>query len=409
MKIWIKYLIGIILGVSLALVLPAGSARAQEAMDFIVEMVVRFGRYPLIPLLFFSISTACYKLRDEKMMMKTGLWTFMTIILSTALLVALGLAAALIVKLPRIPMTIESSSEIPSINMQSLIRQIFPYTGFHSLLSDNFLLPCFIFAGLVGSGANDDKHAAAPAVAVFDSITRVSYIVMSFFTELLAIGMIALSCRWTIGFIALRNTGLYGPLLTLLLVLLALLAFVIYPLIIRLLCGERHPFRVIYASAAPIMAAFISGESNMTLPLLIRHGNESLGIRHRVNGVTYPLFSIFARGGAALVTSVCFIVILRSYSMLEIKMAPVIWIGFWSFLLSFLLGEHPSGGTFLLLTVLCIKYGGGYEAGYLLLRDAAPVLGCFAAAFDALTAMAGSYIVAARTDSIERQELKKFI
>ncbi|MBQ6565696.1 MAG: dicarboxylate/amino acid:cation symporter, partial [Treponema sp.] len=187
------------------------------------------------------------------------------------------------------------------------------------------------------------------------------------------------------------------------------LAFVIYPLIIRLLCGERHPFRVIYASAAPIMAAFISGESNMTLPLLIRHGNESLGIRHRVNGVTFPLFSIFARGGAALVTSVYFIVILKSYSMLEIKMAPVIWIGFWSFLLSFLLGEHPSGGTFLLLTVLCIKYGGGYEAGYLLLRDAAPVLGCFAAAFDALTAMAGSYIVAARTDSIERQELKKFI
>ena len=36
-------------------------------------------------------------------------------------------------------------------------------------------------------------------------------------------------------------------------------------------------------------------------------------------------------------------------------------------------------------------------------------LGCFAAAFDALTAMAGSYIVGAKTGSIERQELKKFI
>ncbi|MBQ9538573.1 MAG: dicarboxylate/amino acid:cation symporter [Treponema sp.] len=409
MKIWIKYLIGIILGIALAFVLPSGSKNTQDTLDFIVEFVIRFGRYPLIPLLFFSISTACYKLRDEKLMLKTGLWTTSVIILSTALLVVLGLLAALIVKLPRIPMTIESSSEIPGVDILGLIRQLFPYNGVQSLLNDSYLLPCFIFAGLVGSGANDDKHAAAPAIAVFNSIARVAYIVMSFFTEILAIGMIVLSCRWTLGVIALKKTGLYGELFALLLVLLALMAFVVYPFIIRILCGEKHPYRVIYASAAPIMAAFISGESNMTLPLLIRHGNESLGIRHRVNGVSYPLFSIFARGGAALVTSVCFIVILRSYSMLEIKMSTVIWIGFWSFLLSFLLGEHPIGGTFLLLTILCIKHGGGYEAGYLLLREAAPVLGCFAAAFDALTAMTGSYIVAEKTDSIEAQELKKFI
>ena len=82
---------------------------------------------------------------------------------------------------------------------------------------------------------------------------------------------------------------------------------------------------------------------------------------------------------------------------------------FYSFAFSFFLGEYPVGGTFLLLTILCIKHGGGYEAGYLLLREAAPVLGCFAAAFDALTAMTGSYIVGAKTGSIERQELKKFI
>ncbi len=409
MKIWIKYLIGILLGAALAFVLPAGSKGAKDALDCIVEFVIRFGRYPLIPLLFFSISTACYKLRDDKIMMKTGLWTVATIVLSTALLVALALLTALVVKLPRIPMTIESSSDIPGIDLQGLLRQLFPYNGVQSLLADSYLLPCFIFAGLVGSGANDDKHSSAPAVAAFNSIARVAYIVMSFFTELLAIGMIALSCHWTIGFIALKKTGLYTELFALLLALLAAVAFAIYPLILRLLCGERHPYRVIYASAAPIMAALISGESNMTLPLLIRHGNESLGIRHRVNGVTYPLFSIFARGGAALVTSVCFIVILRSYSMLEIKMSTVVWIGFHSFLLSFLLGEHPVGGAFLLLTVLCIKYGGGYEAGYLLLREAAPVLGCFAAAFDALTAMTGSYIVAEKTDSIEPQELKKFI
>ncbi|MBP5463895.1 MAG: dicarboxylate/amino acid:cation symporter [Treponema sp.] len=409
MKIWIKYFVGILLGIAFAMVLPNTSKGSGDILDFIVEMVIRFGRYPLVIFLFFSISTACYKLRDEKLMLKTGFWTFGIIVFSSALLVGIALVAATLIKLPRIPMTIESASAVPAIDFQGILRQLFPYTGIQSLLNDSYLLPCFIFAGLVGSGANDDKHAAAPAVAVFDSIARVAYIVMSFFTEILAVGMIALSCQWVIGFIALQKTGLYMHLFLFLLLLFVLTAFVLYPLLIRFLCGERHPYRVIYASIAPILAAFISGDANLTLPLLIRHGNESLGIRHRVNGVTYPLFSIFARGGAALVTSVCFIVILRSYSMLEIKMATIIWIGFYSFVFSFFLGEYPVGGTFLLLTILCIKHGGGYEAGYLLLREAAPILGCFAAAFDALTAMAGSYIVGAKTGSIERQELKKFI
>ncbi len=409
MKIWIKYLIGILLGIAFAIVLPSGSKGANELLDFIVEMVLRFGRYPLIPLLFFSISTACYKLRDEKLMMKTGIWTVGIIVVSSALLIVIALIAAKFVKLPRIPMTIESSNEIPFIDLKGMLRQLFPYTGIQSLLNDNYLLPCFIFAGLVGSGANDDKHASAPAVTVFNSITRVAYIVMSFFTEILAIGLIALSCRWTLDFIIFKKTGLYTHLFVLLLVLFAVIALAIYPLLLRFISGARNPYRVIYASIAPVLAAFISGDSNLTLPLLIRHGNESLGIRHRVNGVTFPLFSIFARGGAALVSSVCFIVILRSYSMLEIGMSTIIWLAFYSFLFSFLLGEHPVGGTFLLLTILCIRYGGGYEAGYLLLRDAAPILGCFAAAFDALTAMVGSYVVAAKTDSIESVELKKFI
>ena len=80
-----------------------------------------------------------------------------------------------------------------------------------------------------------------------------------------------------------------------------------------------------------------------------------------------------------------------------------------SFLISFVLGEHSSGGSYLALTILCIMYGKGYESGYLLLRDAAPILGSFAAAFDALTAMTGSYIVGIKTNTVVRQELNKFI
>ena len=77
--------------------------------------------------------------------------------------------------------------------------------------------------------------------------------------------------------------------------------------------------------------------------------------------------------------------------------------------LSFLLGGLPSGGSFIALTVLCTLYGRGFETGYLLLRPVAPILCSFAAAFDVLSAMFGSYIVGVKTHMIEHHSVRHFI
>ena len=77
--------------------------------------------------------------------------------------------------------------------------------------------------------------------------------------------------------------------------------------------------------------------------------------------------------------------------------------------LSFLLGGFPAGGAFVSLTVLCTLYSRSFETGFLLLKPAAPIICSFAAAFDALTAMFGSYIVAVKTKCIEHHGIKHFI
>ena len=125
--------------------------------------------------------------------------------------------------------------------------------------------------------------------------------------------------------------------------------------------------------------------------------------------VTVPLFSIFARGGSALVTSICFIMILRSYSSLGFTAADVLWIFFTTFAISLVLGSLPSGGAFISLTVLCTMYSRGFEAGYLLLRPAAPIFCSFAAAFDAVSCIFGSYVVAVKTRKFEHVDLKHYI
>ena len=87
----------------------------------------------------------------------------------------------------------------------------------------------------------------------------------------------------------------------------------------------------------------------------------------------------------------------------------MLWIGSVSLLLSFVLGQLPSGGPFFAITIMCGMFGRGFEAGYLLLKDFAPVITSFAAGFDALTAIFGMYIIAAKTKTLHHQELSKFL
>lgn len=409
MRIWLKYVIGIALGLVAAFILPLSGVQAQSVLDFVVELVLRFGRYTLLPLLFFSIATAFFKLRDEKMMLRTGIWTAGVILGSSVLLVLFGLITAVIIPLPRIPITVEKMTEIPAFSFQDFLKRMFPYSGFEALTDGAFLLPCFIFAGLAGAGAASDKVASKQAVSLFDSLSKVCYIVMSFFTELLSIGMIAISCKWMTDFVSAVSAHSYLPLIGLLILDLLIVGFVIYPMIIKFLCHEMHPYRVLYASICPFLVAFFSGDTNLTLALNIRHGNESLGIRRRINAITYPLFSIFARGGAALVETICFIVIMRSYSSLGVSIQDAFWITGMSLVLSFVLGAIPSGGPFIAITVMCAMYGRGLSDGYLLLKSASFIVCAIAAGFDALTAMFGSYIVGVKTQMINHVDLQKFI
>ena len=62
MKLWLKYLIGIGAGLVLAILIPPSSMQSRAVLDFIVEFVIRFGRYTVVPVLFFSVAVAGVKL-----------------------------------------------------------------------------------------------------------------------------------------------------------------------------------------------------------------------------------------------------------------------------------------------------------------------------------------------------------
>ena len=411
MKVWIKYIIGIALGLIVALILPVDNAVMAGILSFLNDLVIHIGRYVVVPLIFCTTIVSFNKLRSSKLILKTSIWTFSIIIISSLLLTFVGILSILTVKLPRIPITVDTSTDTFVLGVKNMTLSLFPFSAFNSILEGSFLLVGFLFAALIGweSAVNVESTIFKPVFTLADSLSKLFYNIAVFFTEAMSILCIVIMCCWTVSFKSIILSGIYTPMIIMFLVDLILVVGVIYPLIIRYLCQDPQPYRVLYASIAPALLSFISGDSNLVLPLTIRHAKESLGIRRRCGGFTFPLFSIFARGGSALVTTISFILIWRSYSSLSIPFTDVLWIFGVSFGLSFLLGGLPSGCAFILLTILCGKYARGFETSFLLLKPAALIICSFATLFDTITAMFGSYIVAVKTKMIEHHTIQHFI
>lgn len=409
MKVWIKYLIGVALGVLAAFILPAENAAFANAVSFLTELFIRIGRYVVVPLLFTSAIVAVSKLRTSKLLLKTTWLTVLIIVASSLILTLIGLISILLVKLPRIPITVDVATEAFNLNVKGLILSLFPYSGFGAVMEGSFLLVCLIFAFIIGWESASEETTFKPVFVISDSFSNLFYNIAAFFTEIMSILCIAIVCYWTMDFRNVIEPGIYTPMIIMFIVDFIVVTGIIYPIILHFVCHDPHPYKVLFASIAPLILSFFGGDSNLVIPLANRHLRDSLGIRRRCRGFTYPLFAIFARGGSALVTTISFILIWRSYSSLSIPMSDILWIFGLSFGLSFLLGGIPSGGAFVLLTILCSKYARGFETSFLLLKPASVIICSFAALFDTLTAMVGTYIVAVKTKNIEHHSITHFI
>jgi Na+/H+-dicarboxylate symporter len=409
MKVWAKYLLGVALGILAAFILPTDNPACLNVLAFLSELFIRIGRYIVVPLIFTTAICAVNKLRSSKLLFKTFLWTGLVILASSLLLTFIGVISVLIVKLPRIPITVDIPSEVTHIDIKAMILSLFPVSGFNAISDGSFLLVSFVFAFLIGWESASDELVFKPIFALADSCAKLFYNIANFFTEILSICCVAIACYWFVNFRGIIEPGIYTPMVVMFLVDFVIVVGLIYPVILRFVCHDPHPYKVLYASIAPMILSFFTADANVVLPLSYRHGAESLGIRRRCRGFTYPLFSIFARGGSALVASISFILIWRSYSSLSIPFADIIWIFGLSFGLSFLLGGIPSGGAFILLTILCDKYAKGFETSFLLLQPASLIICSFSALFDTATAMVGSYIVAVKTKLIEHHTIQHYI
>jgi Na+/H+-dicarboxylate symporter len=411
MKVWVKLLIGSILGMAIGFLLPTGNPAVIAAFEWMGKLALGIGRYAVIPVLVFSLTIAVYELRMDDQFWRMILKNFILIIAASIIVIFLGIVVTVIFSPGRIPIETVEQLEVLSLGVGISILETFPSNMFSVLAGSGvFLFPVFIFAFFLGMGLNYDRNYSKPVISLIDSLSRIAYHIASFFSEIIGFILIVLSAYWAVQFHQMLEAKVFLNFVIMLGVFSIVLCFGIMPLFLYFIKPKVNPWQVLYGSLGPAISAFFSGDVNFTIPVLQRHLKENFGVRRRSSSLSMTLFASFCRCGSAMVAAAAFIVIIRSYSYLTISSIDLFTIGLYAFAFSFLLARHPGSGAFIALAALCAIYGNGeYRAGYLILKPIAFYLVAVGTFIDVMLNAFGSFILARTNAFIEEKNLVHFI
>jgi len=412
MKVWVKLLIGSVLGMTIGFLLPAESQAVHAAFEWLEKLALGIGRYAVVPVLVFSLTIAVYELRMDDQFWPFVLKHFILIVAASFFVIFSGILVTMIFTPDyRIPFASNETSEIINIDPAANLLEIFP-SNMLSILGGNgiYLFPVCMLAFFLGMGLNYDRNYSKPIISLFDSLSRIFYHVASFFSEILGFIIIVLSAYWAIRFGIVLQAKVFTDLIVMLLIFSLVLCFGILPLFLYLLKPKVNPWRILYGFLGPAISAFFSGDINFTIPVLQRHSKENFGIRRRSSTLSIALFSTFCRGGSAMVAAIAFIVLIKSHSRIQISFIELFAIGFHALLISFLLARHPGEGAYIALAALCLSYGGGeFRPDYLILKPLAFFLVAVGTFIDVMLSAFGSYVLARTNGFIDEKNLVHYI
>lgn len=411
MKIWMKTLIGLILGIGLALLIPEKDIGILNFIGNAAKLVIQIGRYVLVPLLFFSIAVSVYELREDKRLLALLGKTLGFIAIFTAVLVAFGVVSVLIVQPARIQhIPSDTTSSLQTIDVMSALLALFPKNLITTITQgSDFLLPMAVLALLLGLSFALDRGSAKVLIPIFNAFSQVFYSINTLFTEFLGIGIIAVTVNSVFSLRKIVEIQMYRDTIILLVADTLIVAFLLIPLIIYLFNGRKNPYRVIYAMIAPAISALVSGDINFAFGTLIKHTKESLGVQRRANSVSLTLAAVLGRAGSTMIAATTFIIILKSHTLIGVSFQDVLWIIAYSWIISLFLGTLPGEAAFVATITFCSAFQPGFETGWMLVKPIAVIIIACGAFLDILIAGAVSLLAAKSEGYCEDRELRYFV
>jgi aerobic C4-dicarboxylate transport protein len=416
MKNWIKFLIGIGIGIIIALFIPEGEAGLKTTGD-IALICVQIGKYTVFPLVFFSFIVATFELRIEKKLLLIFRKFFLYLLCLTAGLALIGTLSGLFLPVLKLPGPGPAAPAVEGTPfLEVLKKQVFPDNLLAVFTQAGFsLFPLILLAFLVGLNLDYEKQFTRPVVQFADGMSRIMYHINSLVVEVFWIGLIAVSTARVVLFKNLKGGDAYLPLFIAITIDVLLAVFLILPVFLYYLNNRKNPFHWLYASLGPALAALFTGDSYLALGMLIKHGRENMAVPRKIGTTVYTLGSIFSRAGTAMVAAVCFILLRKAALGAAIPVLEYVWIFFGSIVISVFVSivsaPFPQTGVYAAIAFLCLTYlqPNMPSDKYLDLGQIAPILLGAAALVDVLVSSLIGFRVTQEMDFKEEIDIKRCI
>ena len=398
MKIWMRYLLGTAVGIAIGVLLPLAGGDSVAILQGLSSLVVRLGRLFLFPLVFFAAIVAMDELREDRRVLRTLGTTAVITVVAVLFAVILGSVAILVLQPARIPPMVQESRAMAAPRLLPQLLETVPGNLFRVFVAgDNALFMILLVGMMVGLTLRFDREITSPVSLVADSANRILYRLNAWVVEGIGFLLAVPAATVVVRTRSIEDLALFGQFLLVVASAALFIGVVVYPLVLFLLDRERsEPLSWLHRMTPAGVSAVVTGDVFLSLATALRMNKENLGIPRRIGGSMTPLVAIFGRAGTAMVSVASFLLVIRSYTALEIGFGDVLSLMVSGVAYSVLLGRHPAGAVMLLMSYLAVRYGRGMEESYLILLPVMAVLERIGAWLDVMTVGFASQLVSRR-------------
>ncbi|MDG6244724.1 MAG: dicarboxylate/amino acid:cation symporter [Methanolobus sp.] len=322
-RLWLKIIIGMLLGIITGLILGPSTGIISREMSFVIGEWLALPGYIflallqmiVIPLVFASIIRGIAAGEDIEQLKKIGLRTVAYFLVTTAIAIIIGLTLALTIipgayiSSDLVQDTIGTTDTVPRESLETpgiselpgMVTTILPTNPLGSLATGQ-MLQVVIFSIIIGVAlVSMQPSQSRPLLELLGSLQEVCMTVVRWSMLLAPLAVFGLISKFTIN---LGIDALLGMLVYVATVLLGLLLMLLVYLAIIMIITGKNPITFMGEVWDVLLLAFSTSSSAAVMPLSIKTAEEKLGVRPSISQFVVPLGATINMNGTALYQSI---------------------------------------------------------------------------------------------------------
>ena len=313
--LWKRVVGGLILGIALGLLWPAGAG----AIGLIGDLFVRLIKMLVVPVVLITIAAGIAALGDPRRLGSIGGRTIGWFALTTLVSVTIGMAAGLLVR-PGEGIALAGVAPHPlgpAIPPADQLLGIVPANIVEALARGDMLAIIFT-AILLGIGSVVAGDAGRPVVALLQGLAAVLLQIVRIVMEATPFGVLALIANAvaTNGVAVFVNVGW----LALCVVIASLVQMLVVHAGLIALVARLPVGRFFRGIVDALVVAFSTASSSATLPVALRVAQDDLGIARPVASTVLPLGASIGKDGTAM-----YVGLLGQFALQALGIVPDAW------------------------------------------------------------------------------------